>query len=159
MEYRPPLRGSGPGLGWGCYKQATPTGVSDGNVLKAISNSNVLAIATAKPQSAGADWREWAAYVSRAVGQQAGGVKPDFMMPVSREHLRFEDATNTCSAASRRNCSAITTGPGQSEPHTPGLTGSFSDKVEEQSAWGEKRCPRAESTSRPAVLRASCASQ
>ena len=30
----------------------------------------------------------------RAVGQQVSGVKPDFMMPMSREHLKFEDATN-----------------------------------------------------------------
>jgi hypothetical protein len=63
-------------------------------VLKAISNSNVLAIAAARPQSAGADWRDWAAYVLQALSQQASGVKPNFMMPMSREHLRFEDATN-----------------------------------------------------------------
>jgi HEAT repeat protein len=64
------------------------------NVPKAITNSNVLAIAAARLQSQDADWREWAAYVLRAAGQQAGGVKPDFMMPISREHVRFEDATN-----------------------------------------------------------------
>jgi len=32
--------------------------------------------------------------VLRAVGQPASGVKADFIMPMSREHLRFEDATN-----------------------------------------------------------------
>jgi hypothetical protein len=64
------------------------------NVLKAISNSNVLAIAAARLQSQDADWREWAADALRAVGQQASGVKPNSMMPMSREHLRFEDATN-----------------------------------------------------------------
>ena len=61
---------------------------------KAIANSNVLAIAAARLQSPEADWRKWAAYVLRAVGQQASGVRPDFMMPISREHPRFEDATN-----------------------------------------------------------------
>ena len=60
----------------------------------AISNSDVLAIAAARLQSPDADWREWAACVLRAVGQQANGVKPDFMMPISREHLKFEDTTN-----------------------------------------------------------------
>jgi len=63
-------------------------------VPKAITNSNALAIAAARLQSQDANWREWAAWVLRAVGQQASGVKPDFMMPMSREHLRFEDATN-----------------------------------------------------------------
>jgi len=64
------------------------------NVPKAIANSNVLAIAAARLQSQDDGWREWAAYVLRAVGQQASGAKPDFMMPISRQHLKFEDATN-----------------------------------------------------------------
>ena len=51
-------------------------------------------VAAARLQSQDADWREWAAYVFRAAGEQAGGVKPDSMMPMSREHLKFEDATN-----------------------------------------------------------------
>ena len=61
---------------------------------KAITNSNVLAIGAARLQSQNGSWREWAAYVLRAVGQQASGAKPDFMMPISRQHLKFEDATN-----------------------------------------------------------------
>ena len=64
------------------------------DVPKAITNSNVLAIAAARLRSQDAEWREWAAWVLRAAGQQASGVKPDFMMPMSREHLSFEDATN-----------------------------------------------------------------
>jgi len=64
------------------------------NVPKAITNPNVLAIAAGRLQSQDADWREWAACVLRSLGQQASGVKPDFMMPISREHPRFEDATN-----------------------------------------------------------------
>ena len=61
---------------------------------KAISNSNVLAIVAARLQSQDADWRGWAACVLQALGQPASGVKPDFMMPLGREHLKFEDATN-----------------------------------------------------------------
>jgi hypothetical protein len=64
------------------------------DVPKAITNSTVLAIAAARLQSQDADWREWAACVLRAVGQQASGVKPDFMMPLGREHPKLEDATN-----------------------------------------------------------------
>ena len=64
------------------------------DVPEAITNSNALAIAAARLQSPDADWREWAAYLLQALGQQASGIKPDLMMPMSREHLRFEDATN-----------------------------------------------------------------
>jgi hypothetical protein len=64
------------------------------DVPEAITNSNVLAIAAATLQSPEADWREWEACVLRAISQQASGVKPNSMMPMSREHLRFEDATN-----------------------------------------------------------------
>jgi len=60
----------------------------------AITNSEVVAIAAEALRSPDAELREWAAYALRAIGQRAGGVKPDFMMPISREDMRFEDATN-----------------------------------------------------------------
>ncbi len=60
----------------------------------ALTNYQVLAIAAQALRSADADRREWAAYALRAIGQQADGVKPDFMMPITRQSLRFEDATN-----------------------------------------------------------------
>ncbi|SPE53444.1 hypothetical protein SBV1_1720009 [Verrucomicrobia bacterium] len=54
----------------------------------------LLPIAATRLQSQDADWREWAAYVLRAIGQQASGMKPDFMAPISRQGLILEDATN-----------------------------------------------------------------
>jgi hypothetical protein len=64
------------------------------SVPTAITNSNVLAIAATRLQSQDAEWREWAAYVLRAIGQQASGMKPDFMAPISRRGLMLEGATN-----------------------------------------------------------------
>jgi hypothetical protein len=64
------------------------------SVPTAVTNSKVLAIAAEALQSPDEDRREWAAYALRAIGQQASGVKPDFMMPISRQDMRFEDATN-----------------------------------------------------------------
>ena len=43
----------------------------------------ILAIAAARLQVPDASWREWAAYVLRAVGQQPGGVQPDFIASAS----------------------------------------------------------------------------
>jgi HEAT repeat protein len=63
-------------------------------VPMAITNSNILKIAATRLQSQDADWQEWAAYVLRAIGQQASGMKPDFMSPISRHDLMREDATN-----------------------------------------------------------------
>jgi HEAT repeat protein len=60
----------------------------------AITNSEVVAIAAGALRSPDAERREWAAYALRAIGQRASGVKPDFMMPISRQDMRFEDATN-----------------------------------------------------------------
>jgi hypothetical protein len=59
----------------------------------------------ARLQSPDAEWRGWAADVLRAVGQQARGVKPDFITPVSGEHLKFEDATDVLRRLAR-NCLA-----------------------------------------------------
>ncbi len=64
------------------------------SVPTAITNSKVVSIAAEALRSPDADRREWAAYALRAIGQQASGVKPDFMMPISRQDVRFEDATN-----------------------------------------------------------------
>jgi hypothetical protein len=61
-------------------------------VPMAITNSNILKIAATRLQSQDADWQEWAAYVLRAIGQQASGMKPDFMSPISRHDLMREDA-------------------------------------------------------------------
>jgi HEAT repeat protein len=60
----------------------------------ALTNAQVIRIAAEALQSSDADRREWSAYVLRAIGQQASGTKPDFMMPISRQDFRFEDATN-----------------------------------------------------------------
>jgi hypothetical protein len=64
------------------------------SVPTAITNSGVLAIAAEALQSKDEERREWAAYVLRAIDQQASGTKPDFMMPISRQDMRFVDATN-----------------------------------------------------------------
>ena len=61
---------------------------------EAITNSNVLAIAAARLQTQDAEWQEWAARLLRAIGQQANGQKPDFMVPISRRDSMLEDATN-----------------------------------------------------------------
>ncbi len=64
------------------------------SVPTALTNSEVLEIAAEALQSPHEDRREWAAYALRAIGQQASGLKPDFMMPVSQQETRFVDATN-----------------------------------------------------------------
>lgn len=79
-------RGSGyPAIAFHMLAFSTPT---------ALTNAEVIRIAAEALQSSDPDRREWSAYVLRAIGQQASGTKPDFMMPISRQDLRFEDATN-----------------------------------------------------------------